>query len=300
MSEREKPQSGGEKPEFGKPITSQKRTRKRSKKDIPEDRSLSGPDPSQVVAQELHQPALETYTQHLLPGMLEVDWEAVLEADRQVRSREYDGSTPIEDQDGVIWEAPQAQSPAERLARADELRALFERHHIDIDALRSLVATGGELNRALKSGEVSVEIRHLLEVFAAVLRPLPNERIRSPADAAALLMTEMLQLDQEQLRVLCLDTKNRLQKIHLVYQGSLNSAQIRIGEVYKEPLRLNSAAIIVAHNHPSGEPDPSPEDILVTRQIVEAGKLLDVECLDHLVVGHGRWVSMRQRGLGFG
>ena len=91
-----------------------------------------------------------------------------------------------------------------------------------------------------------------------------------------------------------------LPKIHLVYQGSLNSSLIRVGEVYKEPLRLNSAAIIVAHNHPSGEPAPSPEDVLVTREIVAAGKLLDVECLDHLVIGQGKWLSMREKGLGFG
>ena len=64
-------------------------------------------------------------------------------------------------------------------------------------------------------------------------------------------------------------------------------------------MRINSAAIIVVHNHPSGDPTPSPEDVLVTRQIVEAGKLLDVEVLDHLVIGHGRFVSMRERGLGF-
>jgi len=110
---------------------------------------------------------------------------------------------------------------------------------------------------------------------------------------------EMAHLDQEQLRVACLNTKNRLQKIHLVYQGSLNTSMIRVGEIYKEPLRLNSAAIIIAHNHPSGEPNPSPEDVLVTREIVEVGKLLDVECLDHLVIGQGKWVSMREKGLGW-
>ena len=84
-----------------------------------------------------------------------------------------------------------------------------------------------------------------------------------------------------------------------IYIGSLNSSLIRIGEVFKEALRRNSAALIVAHNHPSGDPTPSPEDVLVTREIVAAGKLLDVEVLDHLVIGQGRFVSMRERGLGF-
>lgn len=74
---------------------------------------------------------------------------------------------------------------------------------------------------------------------------------------------------------------------------------MRVGEVFRDAVRRNSTAVIVAHNHPSGDPTPSPEDILVTRQIVEAGKLLDVEVMDHIVCGRGRWLSMRERGLGF-
>jgi DNA repair protein RadC len=81
--------------------------------------------------------------------------------------------------------------------------------------------------------------------------------------------------------------------------GSLNSSLVRIGEVFKQAIRLNSAAIILVHNHPSGDPTPSPDDVLVTRQVVEAGKLLDIEVLDHLVIGQGRYVSLRERGLGF-
>jgi DNA repair protein RadC len=96
-----------------------------------------------------------------------------------------------------------------------------------------------------------------------------------------------------------LDTKNHVQAIVMVYRGSLNSAQIRIGEVFKAALRRNNVALIVAHNHPSGQVDPSPEDILLTRSIVSAGELLDVQCLDHLIIGQGRWCSLRDRGLGF-
>jgi DNA repair protein RadC len=79
----------------------------------------------------------------------------------------------------------------------------------------------------------------------------------------------------------------------------VNSAQIRVGEVFRDAVRRNSTAAIVAHNHPSGDPSPSPEDILVTRQLVEAGTLLDIELLDHLIIGRGRYASMRERGLGF-
>ena len=112
-------------------------------------------------------------------------------------------------------------------------------------------------------------------------------------------MIEMGHLDQEELRTVLLDSKNRVQDIVTVYRGSLNASMIRVGEVYKAAIRRNSAAIIVAHNHPSGDPTPSPEDVLVTHALADAATLLDIELLDHLVIGQGRWVSMRERRLGF-
>jgi DNA repair protein RadC len=84
-----------------------------------------------------------------------------------------------------------------------------------------------------------------------------------------------------------------------VYKGSLNSSQVRVGELFKEAIRRNAAALIVVHNHPSGDPTPSPDDIAVTRAIVQAGKMMDIDILDHLVVGTGRYVSLKERGLGF-
>jgi DNA repair protein RadC len=143
--------------------------------------------------------------------------------------------------------------------------------------------------------KAALEIGRRLLVAGLDERP----QIKSPADVAALLMVEMGHLDQEHLRAVLLDTKNRVQEIVTIYVGSVNSAQVRVGEVFRDAVRRNSAALIVAHNHPSGDPTPSPEDIMVTRQIVQAGKLLDVEVLDHLIVGGGRFVSMRERGLGF-
>jgi DNA repair protein RadC len=124
-------------------------------------------------------------------------------------------------------------------------------------------------------------------------------QITSPADAARLLLPEMSRLEQEHLRVLLLDTRNRVIGVHEVYKGSLNVSMIRIGEVFREAVRRNCAALIVAHNHPSGDPAPSTEDVNVTRQLVDAGELLDIEVLDHLVIGHGQYVSMKERGLGF-
>jgi DNA repair protein RadC len=129
----------------------------------------------------------------------------------------------------------------------------------------------------------------------------PEERptIRSPQDAAMQLMYEMGAFEQEHLRVLILDTRNQLIKTSEVYLGSLNTSLIRVGEVYREAVRCNAAAIIVAHNHPSGDPTPSPEDIGVTKALAEAGKLLDIELLDHLIIGKNCFVSLKEKGLGF-
>lgn len=123
--------------------------------------------------------------------------------------------------------------------------------------------------------------------------------INSPGDAAALVQPEMSLLENEHLRVILLDTRNHVLDIVEVYQGSVNSSQVRVGEIFKQAVRRNSAAVIVCHNHPSGDPTPSPDDVAVTRAFVQAGKLLDTEVLDHLVIGKNRWVSLKERGLGF-
>lgn len=128
---------------------------------------------------------------------------------------------------------------------------------------------------------------------------LDQPQIHTPGDVANLLMLEMGLLDHEQLRVVLLDTKNRVQEIVLLYKGSLNTAVVRVGEVFKEALKRNMASIILVHNHPSGDPTPSPEDVRLTEKVVEAGKLLNVDVLDHLVLVTSRFVSLKERGLGF-
>jgi DNA repair protein RadC len=106
-------------------------------------------------------------------------------------------------------------------------------------------------------------------------------------------------LEQEELHVMLLDTKNRLLGRKQVYKGSLNTSLIRVGELFKHAIRANANSVVVLHNHPSGDPTPSPEDIAVTKQIVEAGRLLDVDVLDHIIIGQQRFVSLKERGLGF-
>jgi DNA repair protein RadC len=151
------------------------------------------------------------------------------------------------------------------------------------------------------SREIAARIKAALDVWrrTATESLMERKQITSPSDAANLLMAEMSHLEQEHLRVICLDTKNRVQKVHTVYIGSLDTALVRVGEVFKEPIRLNSASLILCHNHPSGDPTPSPQDTFVTRAVVQAGQLLDIEVTDHLVIGQGSYVSMRERGLGF-
>jgi DNA repair protein RadC len=147
----------------------------------------------------------------------------------------------------------------------------------------------------------AAQVQAVLELTRRILLAPPGDRlqVKSPHDIAQLLMADMGHLDQEELRVVLLDTKNRVQTIHTVYRGSLNTSLVRIGEVFKQAIRRNSAALIVCHNHPSTDPTPSPEDVLVTRQIVSAGAMLDIDVLDHLIICEGRFISMRERGLGF-
>lgn len=147
----------------------------------------------------------------------------------------------------------------------------------------------------------ATQIKASMELGRRLLLAAPQEQaqIHSPADVANLLMLEMGLLEREQLRTVLLDTKNRVQRIVTIYSGSLNTAVVRVGEVFREAVRANSASLIVVHNHPSGDPSPSPEDVRVTEKIVDAGNLLNIDVLDHLIVTRSRFVSLKERGLGF-
>ncbi|MEM7345956.1 MAG: DNA repair protein RadC [Chloroflexota bacterium] len=147
----------------------------------------------------------------------------------------------------------------------------------------------------------TAQIKAALELGRRLLLTSPDQRpqITSPADAANLLMLEMSHLEQEHLRVLLLDTKNGVLASPTVYVGNVNSSIVRVAEVFREAVRNNATGLIIAHNHPSGDPTPSPEDIQMTRAVVDAGTLLGIEVLDHLIIGHHRYISLKERGLGF-
>jgi len=148
----------------------------------------------------------------------------------------------------------------------------------------------------------AAQIKAAIELGRRMVRDNPEEAvtIHSPQDAADLVMYDMVALEQEELRVILLDTRNRVIKIEEVYRGSLNASQVRVGELFKSAVKRSAASLIVVHNHPSGDPTPSPDDIAITRAIIQSGKLLDVEVLDHLIIGRGRFISLKERGLGFG
>ena len=131
------------------------------------------------------------------------------------------------------------------------------------------------------------------------LHPEDRAVIGSPEDVANLLGAEMGLLEQEHLRVVHLDTKNHVTGVSEIYVGNVNSSMVRPAEVFRPAIRDNSVAIIAVHNHPSGDPTPSPEDVAITRQLRDAGELLGIELLDHIVLARQRHVSLKERGLGF-
>ncbi len=224
----------------------------------------------------------------------------------------------------TIKEMPSDERPQEKLKLRGaaslsngELLAILLRTGLPgetvVDVAQRLLAThGGLLGLSRVDYADLCKERGLGEVKAAKLkaavelarrlqveRPDERARVSSPEDIAALVSSEMAALDQEELRVILLNTKNEVLRIVTVYRGSVNAAQIRVAEIFKEAIRHNAPSLVIIHNHPSGDPTPSGDDIAVTRELVQAGRLLDIEVLDHLVIGDGRHTSMRRKGLGF-
>jgi len=222
-----------------------------------------------------------------------------------------------------INELPASERPRERLKESgpaslsnSELLAIILRTGTAAEnvlglASRVLTRFGGLTGLARASfGELCAEkgvgqakaaqLKAALELGQRLSSTQPEERavVRTPQDVANLLMAEMGFLDQEQLRVVLLTSKNQVISISEVYKGNVNTSLIRPSELFREAVRENCPAIIVVHNHPSGDPDPSPEDIAVTKQIVAAGRVLDIEVLDHMIIGGKRYVSLKERGVG--
>ena len=224
----------------------------------------------------------------------------------------------------AIRELPLAERPRERLAlrgagglTSAELIGLLwgsgsrGRSAVDIatDALAGYdgltgLARATELELAGIAGVGPAKAAQLVAAFELGRRLLadwPSGRwtVRSPRDVADRLILQMGRLEREELRVVVLDSKNHVLRVATIYQGNVSSSLVRVGELFRDAVRLNAASLILVHNHPSGDPTPSPDDLHLTAEAVAAGRLLDIAVLDHLVIGHGTWISLRDRGVSF-
>lgn len=224
----------------------------------------------------------------------------------------------------AIRELPVDERPRERLAQRGaagltnaELIALLwgsgtrGRSAVDLatdalaghDGLTGL-ARASELELAAMSGVGAAKAARLVAAFELGRRSLadwPSGRwsIRGPGDIADRLILQMGRLEREELRVVILDTKNHVLRVATVYQGNVSASLVRVGELFRDAVRLNAAGVILVHNHPSGDPTPSPDDLHLTAEVLAAGRLLDIALLDHLVIGHDAYASMRDRGVVF-
>ena len=178
----------------------------------------------------------------------------------------------------------------EALARHDGLTGLARASDTELAAIPGIgPARAAQLNAAFELG------RRLLADW-----PSGRWTIRAPRDVAERLILQMGRLEREELRVVLLNTKNVVLRVATVYQGNVSSSLVRVGELYRDAVRLDASGLILVHNHPSGDPTPSPDDLHLTAEALAAGRLLDIELLDHLVIGHDAFVSLRERGVAFG
>jgi DNA repair protein RadC len=181
---------------------------------------------------------------------------------------------------------PDARATARRLlATGDGLSGLARMDANELQRLGLSPARAARLAAAFALGRL-----------ATTAWPRHGWIVRSPADVAERLLPEMGLLEREELRVLHLTTKNAVSGMRTVYVGNLAGSSVRVGELFTDAVRRCAAGIVVVHNHPSGDPAPSTEDLRITGEIAAAGVLLDIGLLDHVVIGHGRWVSLRALG----
>lgn len=172
------------------------------------------------------------------------------------------------------------------LSKYENLRNLLQ---VSVEELSSIKGIG--LAKA-------AQIRAALELGRRVAVAVAGERksIRSPEDAAALVMEDMRYLDREHFVALLLNVKNQVIARELISIGTLNTSSVHPRELFKPAIRRSAASVILVHNHPSGDPEPSREDLEVTGRLVEAGKILGIEILDHLIIGDNKFISLKEKG----
>ncbi len=161
-------------------------------------------------------------------------------------------------------------------------------------------ATIEDIEQVKGIGEAkAISIMAAVELGRRVTSLAPSERtvIRTPEDVSALLMPRFRYETKESFIAILLSTKNHVIKTAIISVGSLNASIVHPRELFREAINASAAAVILAHNHPSGDPTPSPEDVTLTRKLVEAGKLLEIPVLDHIVLGDGKYISFTEKGI---
>ncbi len=195
---------------------------------------------------------------------------------------------------GVLWGTGTRGSTAVDAA-ADALR----RHEGLIGLAR---ATDVELEQVPGVGPVrAAQLAAAFELGRRVVADWPQGRwtIRSARDVGERLVPQMGFLEREELRVVVMNTRNTVLRVITVYQGNVSASLVRVGELFRDAVRLNACGLILVHNHPSGDPTPSPDDLRLTSEALAAGRLLDIAVLDHLIVAGDGFVSLRDRGVAF-
>ena len=179
------------------------------------------------------------------------------------------------------------------LVLANRVLSTFERlHHLKHATIEEMVAIKG-------IGEVkAIQILAAIELGRRLSQKQNDDKytVRSPQDAAAYLMPDMTSLNQEHFVVLFLDVKNQIIHKKTIFIGGLNASIVHPREIFREAVKRSAASIICAHNHPSGVPTPSPEDIEVTKRIQEAGYIIGIELLDHVIIGDHQFISLKEKG----
>ena len=224
----------------------------------------------------------------------------------------------------AIRELPLCEQPRERLRShgpaalsASELLALLwgsgMRGASSVDVATDVLARHGSLTQLARAdplelaavpGIGAARAAQLVAAFEIGRRSAAHDgatrwSIRAPRDVADRLMQEMAGLEREELRVLLLNAKNVVLREVVVYQGNVSAALVRVAELFRDAVRAYAAGVVVVHNHPSGDPEPSPDDLHLTADAIAAGRLLDIAVLDHVILAGDSYVSLRDRGVAF-
>ena len=209
----------------------------------------------------------------------------------------------------LLINGPEALTNAELLAiilrtgtRGENIISLSNRIISEFNGLDGLLEAGlDEITRIkgiknIKASQI-IAIGELVRRINMLSLIRSGKSISSPTDIANLVMKEMVLLKQEVLKLIMLDTKNNIIGIKDVFKGSLNTSIVHPREIFKEALKKSSSSIIICHNHPSGDPTPSTEDVNITIRLKECGKIIGIDLLDHLIIGKSQYVSLKEKGI---